>query len=123
MKLEHIEDLAEVLLSEKQKLWEQAEAEEKDLSICITDSSEGEIVVDESGQVLISDDICGPAINISVDADTDEEQIKALAEVIAVAVDALDIEFDEDHIAFSSDVNGDCVMEKAELVMACGFDQ
>jgi hypothetical protein len=123
MRLEHTETLAEILLLEKQDLWEQAEAEDKDLGICVTDSFEGEITIDGSGQILVNDNICGPTINITVDKDMDEQQMKTLAEVIAIAVDTLDIEFDEDHIVFSGDIDGDCVLEEADRIISCGFDQ
>ena len=123
MKLEHIENLAEILLEEKQNLWEQAEAEDKDLCICVTDSFEGEIAIDGAGQILVNNNICGPTINITVDKGMDEQQMKTLAEVIAITVDALDVEFDEDHIAFSSDINGDCVLEEVDEIINCGFDQ
>lgn len=123
MKLEHTDSLAEILLSEKQDIWEQAEAKEKDPCICVTDSFEGEIAIDKTGQILVNDNFCGPNINITVDKDMDEQQIRTLTEVIAIAVDTLDIEFDEDHIVFSGDINGDCVLEEADSILSCGFDQ
>lgn len=123
MKLEHVETLAEVLLQEKQLLLEQAEVEDKDLNIYVTDISDGDISIGDNGEIFAADNICGPTITVSIGNGGDEAQIKALSEVVAVIVDTLDIEFDEDHIVFFGDVDGDCIMEEAELVMSCGFDQ
>ncbi len=123
MKLEHVETLAEVLLQEKQLLLEQAEAENKDLNIYVTDVSEGDISIGDNGEIFAADNICSSTITVSISDSEDEAQMKALSEAIAVIADALDIELDEDHVVFSGDVSGDSILEEAELVMSCGFDQ
>ena len=127
MKLEHVEKLAEALLPEKQRLWEQAEAEETDIVIHTDNQTyltEGDITINNFGEVFYSGEISDTTIHILVEVDEEvsEDQEKTLAGVIAVTANALDIELDDEHVLFSEGFNTEAVMDEVEFILNCGLD-
>jgi hypothetical protein len=132
MRTEFWNELEEIALEAKEALWCQAEVEDVDITISVfrqaTIFEDYHIVIDESGKLITIDEnfkYSGADIRVAVISDRgeiNEDQVQTLAGALAVLVDVLDIEFDDEHIFLPDCLPADDVMTSAEWYLENGFE-
>ena len=103
--LTNLEELEEIILSQKDKILRSSEADITLSFNCGGISDDHHIYIDSLGDIYLPDDLeesfetYGSDINISLES-VDNDMI---SKIIAVFSDALEIEVDRDHIFFTDD--------------------
>lgn len=103
--LTNLEELEEIILSQKDKILRSSEADITLSFNCGGSSDDHHIYIDSLGDIYLPDDLeesfetYGSDINISLES-VDNDMI---SKIIAVFSDALEIEVDRDHIFFTDD--------------------
>ena len=124
--LTNLEELEEIILSQKDKILKSSEADITLSFNCGGISDDHHIYIDSLGDIYLPDDLeesfetYGSDIDISLEsADND-----MISKIIAVFSDALEIEVDRDHIFFTDDFeenNVEDIYSTAEWYINNGF--
>lgn len=123
-----IEELEELALNGKQSLLEQAAENESGIMLNISlRASDPHIYIDADGGIqATTNDLSEAGLNIRItapmDGGYDDIQCDTLTSVIAILVNTLDIEFDEDYIQFSDGLHARELLEQVEWKLDNGID-
>lgn len=131
MRTEFWNELEEIALEAKEALWCQAETEDVDITISVFRQStifeDYHIVIDEEAKLIVVDENfknSGADIRVAVisdHGDINEDQMQTLAGALAVLVDVLDIEFDDEHIFLPDCLSTEEILEITEWYLENGF--
>lgn len=123
-----IGELEELALNAKQSMLELAAENESSIMLNISlRANDPHIIIDEDGGIqATTDDLSEAGLNVRIavamNEEYDEAQCDLLTSVVAILVNTLDIEFDEDHIQFSDELHAREILEQVEWKLDNGID-